>query len=69
MERKPRPKEPKPMDFRVIRRDDADVLQQWRPYDLAQRKYRWVDVWEGAEDAPSPPATEPRETRARTLSP
>ena len=60
------------MDFRVIRRDDADVLQQWRPYDLAQRKYRWVDVWEGAEHATSPPATDPsksrRETRARTLS-
>jgi hypothetical protein len=51
---------PKPMDYRVIQRDGADVLQQWRPQTgAASKKCRWVDVWEqprGREGC-SPPVT------------
>ena len=57
----PMPNAPKPMDYRVVQRDGADVLQQWRPQSGApsKKKCRWVDVWEQprGREACSPPAT------------
>ena len=38
-------RKPKPLDYRVIERDGATVVQQWRPRADVPNRYHWVDVW------------------------
>lgn len=36
----------RPLDFRVVSRDGANVLQQWRlRSDGSATRWEWVDVW------------------------